>query len=290
VPENPLIEVVRLRIDVGGRPAIDGLSLKTTGDRVLVLGAARALFEAASGARRSSHGELKVDGASPSEGAGSGRLAGAALDPPLAPRWTARSYAFWSARLAGHSQARARELAERALDRIQASRAADVPLGKAERALRRAAVVAAAIATDAPVLLLEDPTAGLPDDQARALGKAIVGATAERRTAIFAGLLPLASPLATDADEAVVIAGSEVVAQGAPAELAARERVVTLRVHGDTEDFAKLVRSRGAEVRGEGAILEVDLGADLRVKDLLQAASETASVIIEVRPVARAFA
>src|SRR5580704_12086212 len=48
---SPLLAASSLRVDVGGSPAVDGLTLATTGDRVLVLGAARALFEAAAGLR-----------------------------------------------------------------------------------------------------------------------------------------------------------------------------------------------------------------------------------------------
>ena len=50
MPE-PLLLVEDLRVDVDGVPACDGLTLRTSGDRVLVLGAPRAFYEAVCGVR-----------------------------------------------------------------------------------------------------------------------------------------------------------------------------------------------------------------------------------------------
>jgi ABC-type multidrug transport system ATPase subunit len=287
---SPTLEVSRARVDVEGRAAIDGLSFVTSGERVLVLGAGRALFEAASGTRAVAHGTIRVSGTLPLAASRTGAAASAPLDPRLPPKWSVRTYAFWSARLTGRGQGEARSLAEGALEALKLSHAAGVELGKADLAVRRATVVAAALATSAPTLLLEDPTANLPDAQARALGRAIVQATEGRRTLLFAGRVNLASPLSTDADEAVVVSGSDCVAQGAPAELVARERTLALRIHGDSEEFARVARERGAHVTGAGGLLQVDLGENMKVKDLLAVASETEAVVIEVIPIARAFA
>jgi ABC-2 type transport system ATP-binding protein len=290
VDSRRVLEAVRVRVDVGDSPALDGLSFATTGDRVLVLGAARALFEAACGLRPVAHGELHVLGATPVAAAREARVAAAPLDPRLPPRWSVRTYVFWSVRLTGRRRTEARVLAAQAMAQLAIDHAADLELGRADVLVRRSAVVAAALATGAPLLLLEDPTSNLPDDVARNFGRTIVRATEGRRTVVFAGRLPLASALATDADEALVVMGSHVAAQGAPAELAARERTVTLRVHGDCDDFARVARERGAKVSGAGPLFEVDLGEGLKVKDLLAAARDTEAVVVEVRPLARTFA
>jgi ABC-2 type transport system ATP-binding protein len=226
----------------------------------------------------------------PREASRAARVAAAPLDPPLPPRWTVRTYVFWSVRLAGVRRAQARLLAAEAMGLLKIEQAADVEIGRTDLAVRRATVVAAALATRAELLLLEDPTSNLPDDAARTFARSIVQATEGRRTIVFAGRLPLASALATDADEAVVIAGSDVTAQGAPGELAGQERTVALRVHGDCEDFSRVARERGATVVGAGPLLRIDLGATLKVTDLLAVARETEAVVIEVHPVARAFA
>ena len=48
---EPLLKIEDLRVDVDGVPACDGLTLQTRGERVLVLGAPRVLFEATCGLR-----------------------------------------------------------------------------------------------------------------------------------------------------------------------------------------------------------------------------------------------
>ena len=106
-------------MDVGGTSALDGLSLLSTGDRVLVLGASRALFEAAAGLRARARGELKVVDRDPLEAIQSGGAAGAPLDPPLPAVWTLREYVVWSARLAGHPRGTARDLADEAMERLK---------------------------------------------------------------------------------------------------------------------------------------------------------------------------
>src|ERR1700722_1964053 len=99
-----LLSASSVRVDVDGVPALDGLSLATTGDKVLVLGAARALFEAAAGLRSVLRGDLGVDGRPPKEAAREAAVACAPLDPPLPGRWTLMQYVHWSARLVGYSR------------------------------------------------------------------------------------------------------------------------------------------------------------------------------------------
>jgi ABC-type multidrug transport system ATPase subunit len=185
-----------LRVDVEGFPAVDGLALGTTSERVMILGAARALFEAAAGLRATTRGELRVDGASPAAAVRAGAVACAPLDPPLPPRWTLLQYVTWSARLAGHPRAEAARLASDALDRMQLGSSAAGRLRAAGLAMRRATVLAAAIATGATTVLADDPLAGLPDDAARPLGRLAARALSDRRTLVFAARMPLESPLA----------------------------------------------------------------------------------------------
>ena len=290
----PLLAAAGARIDVAGSPAIDGLTLATTGEHVLVLGAARALFEAAAGLRPVARGELVVDGAAPAIAVRSGRAACVPLDPPMPPAWTLLQYATWSARLAGHARAVAQAMAAEALDRLQLAAAARTKLAHAAPAMRRGAAVAAAMATGAPALLVDDPLSGLPDDAGRAFGRVLARALDGRRTVVFAARMPLESPLALVADEAVVVDGAAVAAQGAPAEIAAAGAALALRVHGDVAAFA-----RGVEAGGGRALVaagapppvpvRVELGP-LAARDLLRIAAETEAIVVELRPLARAFA
>ncbi len=246
-----LLQASSLRLDVAGTPTVggvDGLTLTTTGERVLVLGAPAALFEAAAGLRQPSRGEIRVEGMAPIDAVRARIAAGAALDPPMPPTWTPRRYVEWSARLAGHGRAEARELAAEAIARTKLEPVADARLRLAALATRRATVIAAALATGATTLLLEDPLPGLPAETAPAFARVLARACSDRRTAFFAGRVPLESPIALDADEAIVLCGSSVAAQGAPAEIAADERSFSLRIVGDVGAFARAVAERGARL------------------------------------------
>jgi ABC-type multidrug transport system ATPase subunit len=284
----PLVELSRARIDVEGVPAVDGLSLTTSGDQVVILGGAKVLFEAVSGTRTPSHGEVRVRGVAARRAARSGIVAGAPVDLPLPPQWTAREYLTWSARISGHRKKDATALAEEALTRMKMVGSAGEKLSGASLETRRSVSIAAALATGAETILLEDPLASLSGDAARQLARIVLRALEGRGWAIFAARLPLESPFAMDASEAVVVAGNRVLAQGAPAELASRERAYALKVLGHSEDFARVARARGARVSGIGADLTVDLGP-LAVSDLLRVAAEVEATVLELEPVAYAL-
>jgi ABC-type multidrug transport system ATPase subunit len=291
---DPLLAATSLRVDVHGVPAIDGLSVTSSGEHVLVLGAASALFEAAAGLRAAARGALRIEGKVPIEAVREGVAAGAPLDPPMPPRWTVGEYVTWSARLAGHSRRLAKDLAGDALSRMALGTTMRAKLGTAVLSVRRATVLAAALATGATTLLVEDPITGLPAESAPQFTRAMVRALAERRTIFFAGRVRLESPVALAADEAIVLFGSHVAAQGAPAEIAAGEHAFVLRMVGDVRAFAAALEAEGAHVLGGAdgetpSRVSVDLGP-LATRDLLRIAAASKAVVLELRPIALAFA
>jgi ABC-type Na+ transport system ATPase subunit NatA len=166
---------------------------------------------------------------------------------------------------------------------------ADAPFARAPLTVKRATAIAAAIATGADVVMLDDPLTGLPEDQSRALAKIATRALDDRKWIVFASRLPLASPFALNADEAIAIAGSSVTAQGAPAEIAAREKSYAVRVHGETAAFARSIAQHGGTVGGTAAQMTVDLG-ELTTGDLVRLAQESNTVILELYPLAGCFA
>jgi ABC-2 type transport system ATP-binding protein len=257
---------------------------------MLVLGGARALFEAASGVRDPSHGEVLVRGVAARDAARAGSAAGAPCDPPLPPGWTPRDYVTWSARIAGHRRGDAQALAAQAIAEMKMAAIQGERLASATTQTRRATSIAAALATGAETILLEEPLAGLADDSARHFARIVLRALGRRAWVVFAARLPLESPFAMDADEAAVVLGGRVVGQGAPAELAARDRAYAVRMIGGADEFARLASERGARVSGAGPERTVDLGESLAVSDLLRAAREAQATILELRPLSHAFA
>ena len=291
----PVLTLRDTRVDVGGSPAIDGLSFTTTGDHVIVLGAARALFEAASGARPVAHGELLIRGEKAAHALSRGLVAGAWADPAMPPAWTVRQYVTWSARLAGHARRAASSLAAHAMERLKMEPLAEAKLGRTAANARRATVIAAAMATGATTILLEDPLYALPEEAARNLARLVTHALEDRAWVVFAGRMPLVSPFALEADEAILVSGAAVAAQGAPAEIASRERTFSLRVYGEAAAFTRLAVSRGAVVQGAsasgraGAQMTMDLG-ELTTADLMATAAQANAVIVELSPLTRSFA
>jgi ABC-type Na+ transport system ATPase subunit NatA len=223
-----------------------------------------------------------------------GIAASAALDPILPPRWTARQLAIWSARLANHSRAIAHGLAADALQRVGLSALGDTQIQSLPLAAKRGAVLAAALATGAATLLVEWSTFALVEPQARALSRIFAKAMADRHTVVFAERMSLDSPLALASDEAIVLDGSEVLAQNVPAEISAHTRSMLLRVVGGVDAFVRTLEASGGRAeRGPVAArterLRVDLGP-LSTRDIFRIAAESCAVIFELRPLSDVFA
>lgn len=285
---SALLSFEDARVDEGGRPVVDGLSFATTATKVLVVGAPRAVFEAGAGMRGARRGKITVAGSEPRDAAGRGLVAGAPLDPPMPPGWSIRKYVEVSAGLVGHGGERQARLVAEALGAVKLDAMAEVLLGKAITHARRATVIAAALATGASTILLEDPLVSLPDDTARGFGRILALALEDRAWIAFVGRAPLGSPLSTYAEEAIVILGSEVVAQGPPAEIAVHDTTYMIRVAGDRDEFAAALEKQGVKVEIKGDAFKVDVGPAATTV-LFEVARVTDAVIVELRPIAGGF-
>jgi len=286
---EPLLHVEDLRIDVDGVPAVDGLTARTSGDRVVVLGAPRALFEATAGRRRVVRGTLRVRGSAADAAVREGIVAGAPLDPPLPPKWTALDYVTWSSRLAGHTASDARTLAKEAIALVQLGALATSAIDRLLPHAKRGVVLASALATGAAVIALEDPLATLPEEIARSWARILVSALADRSWIVFAARISLTSPVAMNADEALMVSSSRLDAQGPPAEIAAADHRYVARIHGPLEALGARLSERGAKMDVQGAQVLIDLGSTVTTADLLGICMELDATVVELAPVARAL-
>ncbi len=287
---TPLLAATDLRLDEGGRIVVEHLSFATRGDKVLVFGGSKPILRAAVSELPVRAGALRIGGRDPLDAARSNTAAVALLDPALPPNFTPRSYVEWSARLSGADASSAKRRATSALEAFSLVPVAEAPLGKCVVSARRATVLAAALATGAKCILFEDPTQGFPDDEARRFAKVVVKALADVSWAIFASRIPLESPLALEADDALVLGSNAVLAQGLPADLAAREKRFSVLVRGDVLAFAEGLSARGFTTDGEPPRFLVDLGEERTTRDLFLLATDVGAVIVELLPVAGALA
>lgn len=285
-----------LRVDAEGAPACEGLSFRSSGSHLLVLGAPRALFVAATGLTSPSRGTLTIRGVDSDEAVGLGLIAGAPLDPALPPKWTILEYVEWSARLSGAATAEARAAAKNAIARLKLEPMALLPFSKVNVPhARRAAVVAGALAAQTEVVALEDPLAGLADDVVATYGAILVEALAGRAWMVFAPRIALASPLARAADEALVVSSTKLLGQGPPAELAsshwgsgeaARDVRFVARLDGSLDRVRAALAERGGSLEEQGAHVLIDL-MGTSTSELAEICAAADVAILELMPVSR---
>ncbi len=289
-----LFQATDLRIDVHGTAAVDGLSVASASERVVVVGAGTPLFDALRGVATPVRGRVEVLGVPAREALAQGLLASAPADPASPAKWTVRTYVTWAARLTGMGFAQAKTNVADALERLTLAEHADAVLSKRPLALRRATSIAAALATGARAILLEDPTASLDDPTAAELGRLVTRALEGRAWVLFASRAPLVSPLVASAGEAIVMNGSAVADRGLPATLATRARRYTVDAQGRGEALARAVAARGATVESllvlpGSARFVMQLPEGTTTRDLFACAVEVGAVVVELAPIARAF-
>ncbi|MRG94686.1 ABC transporter ATP-binding protein [Polyangium spumosum] len=301
----PVLHAEDARVTIDDVVAIDHLTVRARGDRVLCTGEAEALFALLTAVPLRSRAPWHDEAAMPGEAslaAGTLHVAGldvatrahldvagiAPLDPPLPKGTTAHDYVTWSARFAGFSPRAARDLAASALERVglvtflrRAVETFDVPL-------RRALVLAHALVADPAVLVLEAPLAGLDGSAAVFVMNALARATEGRTAILSAERLEPGTPegdLARGASDVLVFAGGALVLEGAPEELFAGVRVYGVTIRKNPGPFREELLARGIEVKGGPLRMSVRLSAEASTKDIVAAASRARAPLVEMFPI-----
>lgn len=136
---------------------------------------------------------------------------------PAYPAMTPRGFVRFALRARGFSGAMLDEACETALDRADMGLAAAKPIGSLSKGYKRRAALAAAIAHDPPVLILDEPTDGLDPNQKDGV-RALIREMAPRKAIVISThLLEEVEAICT---RAILIAGGRVLADGTPAALA----------------------------------------------------------------------
>ena len=301
----PVLHAEDARITIDDVVAIDRLTVRARGDRVLCTGEAEALFAALTAVPLRSRAPSHDDAAMPGEAslaAGSLHVAGldvatrahldaagiAPLDPPLPKGMTAHDYVTWSARLAGFSPRAARRELEGLDGATKEGREAHTFERRGSEVTRRALVFAHALVADPAVLVLEAPLAGLDGPGAVFVMNALARATDGRGALLSAERLDPGTPegdLARGATDVLVFAGGALVLEGAPETLFAGVRVYGVTIRKNPGPFREELLARGIEVTGGPLRMSVRLSPDASTKDIVAAASKARAPLVEMFPI-----
>lgn len=240
-----MIEVEELSKSFGAAVAVDRVSFAARDGEVVGLlgpnGAGKTTtLRMLATVLRPSGGTARVDGRDVVREAAAVRAAIGVLPEHwgLYDRLTPREHLRYFGRLHG---LRGRELERRAeavLQRLGADRYADRRCGSLSKGMKQMVMLARALLHDPRTLLLDEPTSGLDAMAARRVRELIAELRREGRCVLVSThLLGEAERLC---DRIVVIAGGRVLADGTPAELAARTGRPSLE-----EAFVALVGDAG---------------------------------------------
>jgi ABC-2 type transport system ATP-binding protein len=220
--DDPVLVAAGLTVGYRGRPVLHELNLRFGPGLHLILGPNGAgkttLFRALAGVLRPSAGSVRIRGADPAADASVKRYVGVgAHRAALAPRLTVAGNLDYWARVIGLPASRRKAAIDRVtgilgLDEIAGQRAGSLSRGQSQRAS-----LARAMLADPPVLLLDEPFAGIDPAVAVQLRGYLRALAAEDRTLLVSTHeLAEASEIG---DDVTVLRDGRVIGQGAAREL-----------------------------------------------------------------------
>ena len=172
---------------------------------------------------------------------------------PLYPEMRVSEYLTFRAELKGGARSLRKSSIERAMrDAGLDGREASL-IGQLSKGYRQRVGLADALVANPPLLLLDEPTAGLDPNQIREVRALIQRLSADHTILISTHILSEVEAMCT---RGIVIARGRLVAEGTIDDLRAlrRSRAVRLRVRGDV----KSILSKIAAIRGVASVTKVD--------------------------------
>ena len=169
---------------------------------------------------------------------------------PLYPELRVFEYLLFRARLKEVPRAKQQSAIGGAMDRAGVAHMAGTVIGHLSKGYRQRVALADALVSDPPLLILDEPTAGLDPNQIREVRTLIKGLAGDRTILLSTHIL---SEVEATCERAIVIDRGRLVAEGSIEALRARQHSSTLSV-----------RVRDPEARAEAAIASVgglNLGA-----------------------------
>jgi len=256
-----MIEVDGLTKDFGTVVAVQGVSFSVAkGEIVGFLGPNGAgkstTLRIIAGFLGATSGKVRVNGHDIAESSLAARRSLGYM-PEAAPLYSelrVREYLGFRAALKGVARRERKKAVERALELAGAADMAEVVIGHLSKGYRQRVALADALVNSPPLLILDEPTAGLDPNQILEVRKLVRELGAEHTILLSTHIL---SEVEAVCERALVIARGKLVAEGSLEELRRLRRAssLTLVVRGAEE----LVRATLAGVRG---VVKTELESD----------------------------
>ena len=223
---NPLIEADRLSKYYGAFAAVEDVSFSITrGEIVGFLGPNGAgkttVMRMLAGYMPPSEGVARIAGFDTVEASNEARRRVGYLPEsvPLYTDMTVRRYLDYMGVLHGMNGALLRRRIEETVETVQCGPYMDTLIGKLSKGYRQRVGIAQAILHDPPVLILDEPTAGIDPSQVVDTRRLIKSLANEHTVLLSTHILPEVSIVC---DRVIIIHAGRIVADGDPASLAER--------------------------------------------------------------------
>ncbi len=261
-----MIEVERLTKDYGGVVAVRDVSFSVgRGEVVGFLGPNGAgkstTLRILAGFLGASSGRVRINGHDIAEASLAARaeLGYMPESAPLYPELRVREYLEFRARLKRVPRARRAAGVERAIERANLREVSETTIGHLSKGYRQRVGLADALVADPPLLILDEPTAGLDPNQVREVRALIKELAADHTVLLSTHIL---SEVEATCQRALVIDRGRLVAQGTLDELSRGRRTTALRL------VVRDVERRAAGFLGEQAgVAGVTLGASVALEN-----------------------
>ena len=186
---------------------------------------------------------------------------------PLYPELRVREYLAFRAALKRVGRRERKVAVSRALEQAAVLDVAETPIGQLSKGYRQRVALADALVANPPLLILDEPTAGLDPNQIIEVRRLVRELGKSHTILLSTHILPEVEAVC---DRALVIAGGRLVAEGTLAELKARQRSrrSVISATGDAQKLAaalcdvpgvKQARARATAERDPGKATDLEL-------------------------------
>jgi ABC-2 type transport system ATP-binding protein len=171
---------------------------------------------------------------------------------PLYPEMRVREYLRYRAELKGVVRRHIGESVERALQQASVMEAADRIIGQLSKGTRQRVGLADALVADPPILVLDEPTAGLDPNQIRQVRSLVRSLAGQKTVLVSTHILP---EVEATCDRVVIIHRGRVVREGTTSELRRAVGDAILVVDGRAKEGDAVTRFRAVLEEIESAEL-----------------------------------